>query len=99
MNAANWADSPLVEPVQVPVIRFVGVAAAVTWHSAVRRCGAVFIQVDQACSTRAVRAAGNWREKTVTVGAGTVLKVKSVTMPPLPPPPPRNAHSRPELWL
>src|SRR2546429_222933 len=37
---------------------------------------------------------GKRRENTVSAGAGTVLKVNEVTMPRLPPPPPRSVQNR-----
>src|SRR5947209_14090009 len=45
-------------------------------------------------STSATDPAGKSSSNTVSCGAGTVSKVNDVTMPKLPPPPPRNAQNR-----
>src|SRR5690349_10133387 len=99
MSEARWPRRAEAGPVQVPVTRLVGVDPAVTAHSELSRSGAASIHADHERRTRAVRDAGKRNEKIVTVGAGTVLKVKLVTMPPLPPPPPRSAQKRSASWL
>ena len=56
--------------------------------------GIAAIHCCHAPSTPAAEPAGKCSENTVRFGAGSVSKVNSVTMPKLPPPPPRSAQNR-----
>src|SRR5882762_7113974 len=83
-----------VGPMKQPPTRQVGGLPAVTTQLDQSSSGAAAIHCCQAPRTLATEPAGNRRENTVRSGAGSVLNVNEVTMPKLPPPPPRSAQNR-----
>src|SRR5919199_3213199 len=64
------------------------------WQFADSSGGMLTIQCCQLPRTSGAEPGGNSSCNAVSCGAGTVSNVNDVTMPKLPPPPPRNAQNR-----